>query len=228
MQHLAVIPDGNRRWALRNKLESFLGHQRGLEAAQNTIRACIKRGIKFLSFYTFSIENFNRLESEKKYLFSLLANEFSKNLPKLIKNGIKVKFIGDTSYFPMQIKDTIVNIEEQTKDLGKLNLNILFCYGARQEIVSAVKDIVKRVTNGVLTIDQIDEDLISNSLWTKGIPEPDLIIRTSGVIRLSNFLLFQSAYSEFMFLNCYWPEITEENILECVDKFESVKRNFGK
>ena len=227
MQHLAIIPDGNRRWAAQNKLESFFGHKKGLEAVRSAIKVSIKNGIKYLSFYTFSLENFKRGDEEKSYLFSLLSGEFKKWTPELITQKIRIKFLGDTHYFPSGIRSTIKELEEQTKDGNVLQLNLLFCYGAQQEIVSAVQALAQQVKAGTLDVNSIDVDMVKNSLWTAGMPDPDLVIRTGKVTRLSNFLLYQSAYSEYLFLDSFWPEMTEEILESCLQKFPSIKRNFG-
>ncbi len=228
MQHLAIIPDGNRRWALQNKLESFFGHKKGMEHVRSAIQVCIKNGIKYLSFYTFSLENFKRSDQEKIYLFNLLAEGMSKELPDLIKNGIRVRFIGDRTLFPQSLCPVVHEVEHQTAHLQTLNLNLLFCYGATTEITHAVKVIAQKVKDGLLSVDEINDDTVHNALWTAGIPDPDLIIRTGGLSRLSNFLLYQSAYSEFSCLDCYWPEITEEKLEQCLDRFKTIQRNFGK
>jgi undecaprenyl diphosphate synthase len=228
MRHLAIIPDGNRRWAAKNKLEAHLGHRKGMEAFQTAIRVCIDNNIKYLSVYVFSLENFNRSEVEKNYLFSLLPNEFLKKLPDLIKNEVKIQFIGDEQFFPSQICDTIKEIQEKTKNLTRLTLNFLFCYSGRHELVVAMRTLAQQVALGLLSVDEITEDKIQNALWTRNIPDPDLIIRTSGLMRLSNFLLYQTAYSDFKFLNCFWPEINEQILQQCIDEFKCVTRNFGK
>ncbi len=228
MQHLAIIPDGNRRWAANHKLETHFGHHKGMDVFQVAIKVCIDNNIKFLSFYTFSLENFNRSEVEKGYLFSVLPKEFLKKLPELIAKGVRVQFLGDEQFFPPQIRPTIQEIHEKTKDLTCLTLSLLFCYGGRQELVFAARKIARQVLAGDLQVDQITEDSIRHSLWTDGMPDPDLIIRTGGIVRLSNFLLYQAAYSEFKFLDCYWPEVSEQTIKNCIDEFNDVKRNFGK
>jgi undecaprenyl diphosphate synthase len=227
MQHLAIIPDGNRRWAKKNKLAAVMGHRSGMDAVKHAISMCLENGIKYLSLYTFSLENFNRSDEEKRYLFNLLAEGFSAQLPELIENGIKVKFIGDASYFPEVLKKTIKNIEQETKHLDALQLNLLFCYGGRGEMVSAFKLLAEQVKQGTIQADDITEETIRSALWTSGIPDPELVIRTGGNIRLSNLLLFQSAYSELMFLDCFWPEITKERLQQCVNDFKNVQRNFG-
>lgn len=229
MQHLAIIPDGNRRWAKANKLESFFGHRRGLDVVKTAVRSCIKNGIKHLSFYTFSLENFRRSEVEKNYLFSMLASEFRSAIPELVQENIRVRFIGDKSYYPAEIKDVIQEIELATSAGDRLNLNLLFCYGARQELMFAAKVIAQKVKEGFLDIGSITEETIGKALWTAGTPDPDLVIRTgSGQSpRMSNFLLYQAAYSEWMFLDQYWPEVTEELLQSCIEKFDRIKRNFG-
>ncbi len=227
MQHLAIIPDGNRRWAKSHKLQSFIGHKKGMDAFDVAIKFCIKNSIKYLSVYTFSLENFNRPETEKKYLFDLIIKHATDKLQSFIKNEIKVRFIGDKSYFPEHVRPAIEKLENETKHLNKLNLNLLFCYGGKSELVQAAKNLALKVKAGVLAPEEIDEQEISNSLWTNGIPDPDLIIRTSKRCRLSNFLLYQAAYSEFIFLDCFWPEITEQHLDKCLDDFNQVQRNFG-
>jgi undecaprenyl diphosphate synthase len=181
-----------------------------------------------LSFYTFSLENFKRSEQEKNYLFnSLLTDSFTKELPELIDKGVRVRFIGDRLRFPDTVRAAVDQMEEETKKLSVLNVNLLFCYGATAELAQAVKSIAQKVKDGILSPEQISEETLRSSLWTAGIPDPDLIIRTGGLARLSNFLLFQSAYSELSFLDCFWPEVTEEKLEHCIDHFRQIKRNFG-
>lgn len=227
MQHLAIIPDGNRRWAAQNKLESMFGHQKGMEQVKTAIRVCIQSGIKYLSFYTFSLENFKRSELEKKYLFNLLAEGFTKELPDLVKEGIRVRFVGDRAQFPAQLTSVVKMVEEQTQHLTTLNMNLLFCYGGTAEIVAAVKQISQKVKDGVIGVDEITERMVHNELWTGDIPDPDLIIRAGGESRLSNYLLYQAAYSEFTVLDTFWPAVTEAELAGCVAKFNQTKRNFG-
>lgn len=228
MQHLAIIPDGNRRWAAANKLESYLGHRRGMDAIQAAITVCLNNEIRFLSIYAFSLENFKRSETEKNYLFSVLANDFVKKLPDLITKGVKIQFLGDESSYPQVLQETIKDMQEKTKHLRTLTLSLLFCYGGKQELVLAARKLAQQVAAGQLRVDDIDEQMLSNSLFTVGMPDPDLIIRTSGIVRLSNFLLYQAAYSEFKFLDCHWPEVTEQVLQGCIDEFDGVERKFGK
>ncbi len=227
MKHLAIIPDGNRRWAKQNKLESFFGHKKGIDAVRSAITVCIKNGIKYLSFYTFSLENIRRSELEKSYLFNLLSTEFASQLPELIKEQVRIRFLGDRNLFPADILKTIDHLEEQTKHLEVLNLNLLFFYGAQQELAHAMQAIAKKVKTGEINAHEISIDTIKEYLWTSGMPDPELIIRTGSVSRLSNFLLFQAAYSELMFLDAFWPEANEIILQGCIDKFTGIQRNFG-
>ena len=228
MQHLAIVPDGNRRWAKQHKLESILGHKTGMDTVKHAITVCLENNIKYLSFYTFSLENFKRDEAEKSYLFSMLAKGFTRELPSLIEHGIKVQFIGDQNYFPDVLRGVIDDVTKQTAHCTTLQLNLLFCYGGKSELVHAARALARQVAQGTLDPNAIDEVMLSDSLWTKGIPDPDLIIRTGGAIRLSNLLLFQAAYSELMFLDCFWPEVTKEKLQQCITNFAGIKRNFGK
>jgi len=193
MQHLAIVMDGNRRWAKKNKMDVFLGHSKGgVDAAIRTIEFCLDRGISFLSLYTFSLENFKRSETEKTFLFNLLADEGEKHLQEFAKKGVKIRFVGDRSLFPKNVLKVCNNLEEQTKNLSNLTLNILFCYGAQQEIVSGVRALLRKIKSGFLKEEDINKEELERCLWTNGSPEPDLIIRTGGTKRLSNFLLYQS------------------------------------
>ena len=221
--------DGNRRWAREKKLQAVtLGHRKGLDAVRSAIRFCLKKEIQHLSLFTFSLENFRRDSAEQIYIFNLLLEALKKNIFELVEQGVRIRFVGDRNYFPEVVSSAICEIEAQTKNLKKLCLNMLFCYGAKQEVVHAVKQVAQKVKDGQLDVDQITEDELRSEFWLNGAPDPDLIIRTGKQSRLSNFLLFQAAYSELQFLDCYWPEIDESRLQACVDRFHSVKRNFGK
>lgn len=227
MQHLAIIPDGNRRWAVNNKMDAIFGHKKGVEALRSAVKVCIKNGIKYLSFYTFSLENFKRTEYEKNYLFNLLITESKKILPELVEQGVCVKFLGDRSLFSPSVLEAIQEVEQQTSKAETLQLNLLFGYGAQQEIVYAARLLAQQVKEGKLAPESITVDMLKNNLWTGGIPDPDLVIRTGNVSRTSNFLLYQTAYSEWFFLDPFWPEVTEALLEECLHKFTTIKRNFG-
>ncbi len=227
MQHLAVIMDGNRRWAKENELKSKEGHKKGKEAVRLAIEFCIKNGIKHLSLYTFSLENFRRTKEEQDNIFEILVSGINNELDEFIKEGVNVKFVGDKNRFPKNLVSFINKTEKKTAHLNKLHLNLLFCYGAQQEIVHATKLLARKVKNGEISIDDIDENAVKSAMWTADTPDPDLIVRTGGNVRMSNFLLYQAAYSEFAFLDCFWPEITEAHLKKCMDDFVGAKRNFG-
>jgi undecaprenyl diphosphate synthase len=228
MQHLAIIPDGNRRWAKQNKLKTIMGHQQGGQAIKAAIDVCLKNGIKYLSIYTFSLENFNRSQEEQDYLFVQISNECKNNTPDLIQKKVRVKFIGQRELFPEPTLKAINEIETLTQDFDTLTINFMFCYGGRQEIIQAVKKLSQDVKNGIVTAETIDEQLLKSYFWLNKTPDPELIIRTSGIGRLSNFFTFQAAYSELMFLDCFWPEVTNEILQNCIDKYQKIARNFGR
>ncbi|HZW61388.1 MAG TPA: polyprenyl diphosphate synthase [Candidatus Babeliales bacterium] len=227
MKHLACIMDGNRRWAKQKGWRSYQGHREGVEAVKRVAQFCLDRNIPYLSLYTFSIENFNRSEQEKEFLFNLIIDGAQQSLEEFLKQGIRIRFIGDRSLFPASVLSTCQLLEQQTAHLTKLNLNFLFCYGARQEIVGGIKTLVRKVMEGIISEDEISPELFRECLWTKDIPEPDLIIRTGNVKRLSNFLLYQAAYSEFYFLDCLWPELTTEHLEAALTSYNNCQRNFG-
>lgn len=227
VKHLAVIMDGNRRWAKKRLFKPWIGHRHGVDSVRRTVGFCLDKGIEYLSLYTFSLENFQRPEDEKHFLFDILAAEALKELPSFLKRGIRIRFIGDRDRFPSSILTTIERVERETAHLTTLNVNFLFCYGARQELVGGVKHLVKKIQRGELSAENITEQELEDALWTAGIPEPDLIIRTGGAQRLSNFLLYQAAYAEFCFLDCLWPDISEQHLTNAVDAFTDRQRNFG-
>ena len=229
INHLAVIMDGNRRWARKNSLDILLGHSKGgIDAARLSVKFCLEQSISYLSLYAFSLENFKRSSVEKTCLFNLIGNVSQVDKDSFIKNGIAIKFVGDRSLFPESIKTACQELEAFTAGGTQLLVQILFCYGGRQEIMEAARILSKKINNGDLPETAWhDEKEFKKCLWSGDIPDPDLIIRTGGAKRLSNFLLFQSAYSELYFLDCFWPEVTYEKLTEAVQWFDEVKRNFG-
>lgn len=227
MQHLALVMDGNRRWARSNNLSSKDGHRKGQDSARLAVEFCIKRQIKYLSLYAFSLENFKRSQQEQDDLFTILLDAIDAELDELQAQGVCIRFIGDRSAFPPHLLKAIQRAEAQTEQNSTLYLSVLFCYGGQQELVHAVKKIVQQVQEGQRNIDDIDQQCISNALWTSGIPDPDLIVRPSGVRRLSNFLLYQAAYSEYAFVDWNWPDLTETHLQQCLDDYRAVKRNYG-
>lgn len=228
MQHLALIMDGNRRWARKRGLPIWRGHKKGIDGLRAAVRFCLDSTIPYLTVYAFSTENFKRPAKELSYLFDIIAKELiSREFKDLLSQGVRVRFIGDKSLYPPQLKDAIKEVEEQTIAGSRLTLNMLFCYGGQQEIVSGIKSIVEQVGRGELSVNEITPARFASCLWMNDIPAPDLIVRTGGQQRLSNFLLYHAAYAELVFLDCYWPEITEAHLSEVVEQFRSRQRNFG-
>lgn len=229
LKHLACIMDGNRRWAKKHGLFPWEGHREGVEAAKRAINFCLNNSIEYLSLYLFSLENFNRSMKEKYFIFEILPPLVSDGLLKLLKErNVRVQFIGDRELFPSSMRPMIDQFEQETKNNTALQLNMLFCYGGRQEIVDGVKKIVQKVQSGDLKENEITEELLERSMWMGAFPPPDMIVRTSGLSRISNFLIYQGAYSEWRFLNCLWPEIQEQHLYDVVDAFYQTQRNFGK
>jgi undecaprenyl diphosphate synthase len=229
IKHLGIIMDGNRRWAKSHGYKPWIGHKKGVEPVRTTLEFCIKNQIPYLTLYVFSLENFNRPQEELSYLFDVLAQQIAdQELDKLFKEGIKVRFIGERSLFPEKLKPLIEDIENKTQHGTQLTLNLLFCYGGQQEIIAACKDIAQKCKNGTIQPEDITPELFAGELWSGPVPPPDLIIRTAGDQRLSNFLTWNSAYSELAFLPCFWPEITEDRLAATTADYYNRKRTFGR
>ncbi len=223
IKHLAVIMDGNRRWAQKRNLVSSAGHQKGAQTIKKLIRYCLERKIEMVSVYAFSLENFQRSPEEIDTLFTIMVEESEAVLPELQKAGVKIRFIGDKEAFPQKVKASIEKLETETKNNTNLQLNILFCYGGRQEILSAVKHIIQDVKAGKLNSIP-DEEAFKEYLWTKhDIPDPDLIIRTGGVKRLSNFLTYQTTYSELYFTDRLWPDLSTKDLDNALEEYQQRK-----
>ncbi len=227
MRHLALIMDGNRRWAKQRALRPWLGHNAGTETIREVVRFCLERSISYLSLYAFSLENFKRSPHEVNFLFELFVQQAQAEAKNLTEQGVCVKFIGDRTLFPAQVAPALHALEYETAHNNKLILQLLFCYGAQQEIAEAVKKIAQQVKEGMLDPEQITPAVVTDNLWTGAIPEPELIIRTGGKKRLSNFLLYQAAYSELYFLDCLWPDLRYEHLDQAVSYFQQEQRNFG-
>jgi len=223
LKHLAIILDGNRRWAKEKGLPTFEGHRAGYERIKDVSKWCVKKGIKVLTVYAFSTENWNRNKEEVKYLMTLMNKVFKNEAKEFNRLGIKVNIIGSKDRISPQIKRSIEKIEMETKNNKDMILNICFNYGGRLEIVEAVKKIIKK---GIKAED-ICEKLINENLWFKGQPEPDLIIRTSGEKRLSGFLTWTSVYSELYFPSCFWPDFDEDELDKAINEFRKRERRFG-
>ena len=228
IKHLACIMDGNRRWSKKNNCSLDKGYQEGVKAIEKVANFCLKHKIQFLSLYTFSIENESRSDSTKNIIFNNFAKEGKKSLETFLKKKIRIKFLGQRSLFPKKIISTCEMLEKETENLNKLTINSLLFYGARQEIVETTKKIIAKIKLGQLKEKDLSTEVFHNHLWTSSIPDPEIIIRTGGNQRLSNFLLFQAAYSEMYFLDCMWPEITSKHLDRVFAKFKKTKKNFGK
>ncbi|MHA1185999.1 MAG: polyprenyl diphosphate synthase [Candidatus Heimdallarchaeota archaeon] len=228
--HIGVILDGNRRFAKKKGLDGKEGHTFGADKVELLLHWCLKLKIKIITLYAFSTENFNRSPEEVKKIMELLIERLKKITaePLIMENKVMVKFIGRREFLPKEINKLIDDIEEKTKDHNNFRLNVAVSYGGRAEIVDAVKKIVEKVQNKELEISKINEEIISKNLYTKGIPDPDLIIRTSGEERLSGFLLWQSAYSELYFIDIYWPAFRKIDLWRAVRVYQQRERRYGK
>uniref|UniRef100_UPI0040282C52 isoprenyl transferase n=1 Tax=Candidatus Scatousia sp. TaxID=3085663 RepID=UPI0040282C52 len=227
LQHIAIIMDGNRRWAKEKNLPSAFGHKKGVDALKAAMRACDDFGIKYLTVYAFSTENWNRKKEEVDFLMNLLGETIKNELKEMHENGVVINFIGDLTKLSPKLQTILANAVEVTKNNTGVHLQIAFNYGSRDEIVHAVKAIVEKVKSGELTVDEISEDNISKNLYTKDIPDPDLLIRTGGEMRVSNYLLWQIAYSEFLVTKKYWPEFDKNALAEAIEEFNRRQRRYG-
>jgi undecaprenyl diphosphate synthase len=227
--HIAVIPDGNRRWAKERGLPAVAGHKEGVETYKLLLENAADLGISYVTFYAFSTENWKRSKAEVEGLMSLLALQL-KNFDNILgknKNKICFKVIGNRSELSSSLQKAIQKMEEKTKDNKDLTAIIAINYGGRDEIVNAVKQILTEFDNTKISQDLIDENKFNDYLYTSDIPDPDLLIRTSGEERISNFLLWQLAYTEFYFDNCFWPDFKSENLIEAVRDFSKRQRRYG-
>ena len=228
-RHIAIIMDGNRRWAKEHKLDGSFGHKKGAEVLETVAKYCNKIGIEALTVYAFSTENWKRTKEEVGAILLLLNMYLDKFLKTADLENIKLRVIGDREKnMPEEIKTKMIQMEEKTKNNTGLKFNIAFNYGGRDEIVKATQKIAQQVKDGKLNIEDITEDTISNNLYTAGLPDPDLLIRTSGELRTSNFLPWQITYSEFMFLDKYWPDFTTDDIDNAIEEFSKRHRRVGK
>lgn len=222
ISHLALIMDGNRRWAKQHSLFSWQGHRQGAKTVEMVLEYCIEKKIPYVSLYTFSLENLHRSPEEKKYLFDLIK-ESAKRVQEFIKNNIQVRFVGDLSLLPDDVYQSCDQLMQETKNCSALVCNFLVCYGGQQEIIAAAQKLITQQTS-----DQISKDVFKQHLWLGNIPDPEIIIRTGGVKRLSNFLLFQAAYAEIRFLEIFWPSLTREILDQTIQECLIAQKNFGK
>lgn len=227
-QHVAVIMDGNGRWAKSRDQERTFGHKNAIKAVREVINACNEVNIPYLTLYTFSTENWNRPTEEVNTLMDLLSSTLLQEAEEIFSKGLRIHAIGDLEKLPDTVREQLLNIIELTKNNNKGNLILALSYGSQREILNAVKEISKKVKDGVVDINDIDEKLFENHLYTKDFPPVDLLIRTSGEVRISNFLLWQIAYAELQFLDTLWPDFTKEDFFQCIVNYQSKERRFGK
>lgn len=228
LQHIAIIMDGNRRWAKERNLPSAFGHKKGVDALKAAMRACDDFGVKYLTVYAFSTENWNRNPEEVAFLMDLLGVTLQNELKEMHENNVVISFIGDTTKLGEKLQKILKNAVDTTKNNTGVNLQIAFNYGARDEITNAVKNICQKVQTGEISPDEITEETISQNIYTKNIPDPDLLIRTGGEMRVSNYLLWQIAYSEILVTKRYWPEFDKNALAEAILEFHSRQRRYGK
>lgn len=228
LQHMAIIMDGNGRWAAKRGLPRSLGHKKGAERVQEIARAAGEMGIKYLTLYAFSTENWQRSAEEVDALMGLLRQYLKSELSELQKNDVRIIFIGERDMLPADISEAMYRLEAETQNNDKMTLCIALSYGSRQEIVGAVRKIAALSKRGDISPEEIDEKMFSDMLYTKGIPDPDLVVRTSGEQRVSNYLLWQLAYAEFYFSDVLWPDFDREELEKIVKNFQTRERRYGK
>ncbi|MCM1265844.1 MAG: isoprenyl transferase [Candidatus Gastranaerophilales bacterium] len=228
LQHIAIIMDGNRRWAKDRGLPSAIGHKKGVDALKKTVYACDDYGIKYLTVYAFSTENWNRKPEEVDFLMNLLGTTIKNELKELNDNGVVISFLGDLTKLSPKLQEILYNAIDVTKNNKGVHLQIAFNYGSRDEIITAAKSLAQKVQSGEIALDDITEDAISKELYTSDIPDPDLLIRTGGEIRISNYLLWQIAYSEILIVDDFWPEFDKNSLASAVEEFHNRNRRWGK
>ena len=227
--HIAVIMDGNGRWARLRQMPRAVGHRQGVETLRDIIRTSSSLGIRYLTLYAFSTENWKRPESEVRCLMSLMVEFLRKEIGELHANGVRIYMLGRLEGLPADAREEICKAMKTTRDNKGLQVNIAINYGSRMEVVQAVKAVARDVSHGRIAVEDINEELFSHYLETNGIPDPDLMIRTGGEYRLRNFLLYQSAYTELLFTkkNLFWPDFTSERYLEAISEYQKRVRRFG-
>jgi len=226
--HIAVIMDGNGRWAKLKGKPRVFGHKNGVTSVRQVIEGCAEVGVNYLTMYAFSTENWNRPKLEVKTLMALLVSSLKKELKSLQKNNIKLNTIGNLENLPEKAQIELAEVIEKTKNNSTLTLTLALSYGSREEIVNVIKNISKKVVNNQLSVEEIDEKIINNHLYTFSLPDVDFMIRTSGEKRISNFLLWQIAYAELFFTDTLWPDFRKENLFKALLEYQKRERRFGK
>ncbi len=226
-RHLAIIMDGNGRWAERRSLDRIAGHRQGAESVRTVVRACREIGIPYLTLFAFSSENWSRPRAEVEALMALLRDYLISELPEMLENNIRLLAIGDLSRLPKEVLSTLQETVKQTANANGMTLSLALSYGGRDDILQAIRRIMANCRDGNLTPEDIDENLFSKYLWTAALPDPDLLIRTSGEQRLSNFFLWQLAYTELYITPTLWPDFTKEDLILALLDYQERERRFG-
>ncbi len=227
-KHLAIIMDGNGRWAKQKGFLRAFGHENGTKSVRTAVETCAKLGIEHLTLYAFSTENWNRPKLEVEILMKLLISSLKNELKTLQENNIRLNSIGNLDLLPKSAKKELLEVIRKTKDNTRMVLTLALSYGSREEIINAVKEISHKVKNNIISIDTIDESIINQHLYTQNLPDVDLLIRTSGEHRISNFLLWQIAYAELYFTDVLWPDFKEDDLYEAIISYQKRERRFGK
>jgi undecaprenyl diphosphate synthase len=227
LQHIAIIMDGNRRWAKTKGLPTAMGHKKGVSALKTIVKACHKFGIKYLTVYAFSTENWNRSPEEVSFLMDLFVKTIGNEILEICENKVALSFIGDLSKLSPKLQKVLSDAELKTKNNTDVHLQIAVNYGGRDEIVHSVKKLAQDVKNGLLNPEDISEELISKNIYTSNMPNPDLLIRTGGEMRVSNYLLWQIAYSEFYVTKTFWPDFDEQSLSDAIMEFKKRQRRYG-
>jgi len=227
-KHTAIIMDGNGRWAEQKGMPRIFGHQNGVTAVRKIVEAASKFNIKYLTLFTFSVENWDRPTSEVDTLMGLLVQTLKDEFEDMFKNNIRLNAIGDLNSLPNEVREELYTIIENTKGNTGMTLTLALSYGGKQEIFKAVKEISEKVKNDIICLDNFDDSVINDHLYTSDLPDVDLLIRTSGEKRISNFLLWQIAYAELYFTDVYWPDFTEEDLEKAIVEYQNRERRFGK
>jgi len=227
-RHIAIIMDGNGRWATKRGLPRSVGHKKGVEVVEEIIKAAVKLNIEVLTLYAFSTENWLRPKKEVELLLDTLCRLLKMKLSLLMENNIKLKVMGEITRFSYSLRKTLQKAQSETEKNTGLIVNLALNYGSRNEIINAVRQIAQRVSEGLLNISDINDELFSQFLYTKDLPEPDLLIRTSGEQRLSNFMLWQLSYTELYFCPKFWPDFTQEDLKNAIEEYQKRERRFGR